>query len=661
MASATNVIGFQSQEAKLNDEIEAQITALRTATVIALPKADSKLSQLYVQRIQGKYNVVRAKTDTDNAIDLLYIAYNTTPQAQGEIRVQISDIMHKLIDAQQQSELATRRAMNVAGNVLSSLENYHPDWQDVRECKGPEDTNGVKDIKDFLKSDLIELAKKIKEQALSVKKELDPIAATYDRIITETLAATSNSEKALAAQIKEKTAIEKEINEANAQREKLTALVEDLTRDVQKYDKLAREYESRANTAEERAFIMSIIQVGAQMLAAALPPIAMALTGAATGGTSTLASAAANTVKRAVGDKNSDTDADTAADKNVIETKKKVSEKQGEVKQSEKKVAALKKIVNELEDELKREENKPKPSSDKDKPKTTDKDKSNEKEESKEEKPKDKDETKEKDKDEPATTAEKLKDRLKKEKEELQKEEENHTALIAALMGLQDSLKALEKGLGTMVEKQDNTAAALREMQMKMLDKVETYEKERRTQNAELIKINALLKGKLSQEETISLAILSLNVSISALKRTKEIIEEIAFLFKSFADFMDQICSETQLDIERFDAFVGKETIRRNFFNSLIEGGDKFFLRLAGEWNAIKLVTERFCNSFADGWSKMNKLSGKYLTGDELSAYMKTASVRLEEIVQEREAASKQKIQDIATYKEQIRAKAMAS
>ena len=88
--------------------------------------------------------------------------------------------------------------------------------------------------------------------------------------------------------------------------------------------------------------------------------------------------------------------------------------------------------------------------------------------------------------------------------------------------------RLLDKGLGKLTEKRENAAASLREMQMKMLDKVEAYEKERRAQNAELIKINALLKGKRSEEETIHLPIQSLNISISALRRTNMVEAEQA-------------------------------------------------------------------------------------------------------------------------------------
>jgi len=253
-----------------------------------------------------------------------------------------------------------------------------------------------------------------------------------------------------------------------------------------------------------------------------------------------------------------------------------------------------------------------------------------------------------------------IKTRITGKKKELTAEEVKYAGLIGALSGLQASLTALDKGLGKMTEKLENTAASLREMQMKMLDKVEAYEKERRNQNAELVKINALLKGKRSEEETIHLAIQSINVSLSALKRTKEIIEEIAFFFKSFADFMDQVSQETGLDIELFDKFVGRDTVRKNAFDNLVLSTDKFFLRQAAEWNAITFVSDKFVKSFADGWSKLNKLSGKYITGNELGTYLKAASIKLEEIVAEREEASKQKILDLDGYRKQLRESAMA-
>ncbi|MDM0109789.1 hypothetical protein QTH97_33070 [Variovorax sp. J22R24] len=632
---------FESREAKLNKDISTQVDKILAATPIKLPEPDAEISKLYVKKIEGTYNVDRAKTDTDHAIDLLYIAYNTTPQKEGAIRVKIGDIMNSLITAQQDSEVAMSNAMKVSDFVIGKLGNIHADWLDVRKVDSAENTKGVEEIKEFLKSDILDLATNIKTKALGVKKELDGIAATYAGIIKRTVEATSTSEKALSSELKDKAAIEKEINESTAKREQLDALVKDLQLEVEKYDKKARDYEGRANTAEERAFIMSIVQIGAQMLAGALPAIVTAVTASATGGASIVASAAASTVNRTLGDKNADVKPDASADEQIISKKKELSQKQAEADVAEKKITALKGDIKGLDNELKKEEAKDKAPKEKD--------------------PKDKEAAAaEPDKKEESETAKELKGRIKEKKEELKTEEDKYAVLIGVLSGLQASLTALDKGLGKMTEKLENTAAGLREMQMKMLDKVETYEKERRTQNAELVKINALLKGKRDDQETIKLTIRSLNLSISALKRAKEIIEEIAFFFKSFADFMDRISQETELDIALFNEFAKKEKIRENYFKNLIQGGDKFFVREQAEWNAVRIVCDRFCKSFADGWSKLNKLSGRYIEGKELDAYFVTASAKLEQIVSEREAAAKQKILDLDGYRKELRDSAMA-
>ena len=476
----SNSVVFESREAKLNKDIEGQIEKLAAASPLALPAVDAEACRLYVKKIEGTFNVERAKKETDNAVDLLYIAYNTTPQSAGEIRVAIGGIMDKLIHAQQQSELAMRRAMGVADNVLGDLRRTFVDWPDIKAaCKGVEDAEGVGEIKDFIKHDVLDLARKIKEKALSIKTELDTIAGTYDVIIKEAAVATSKSETELAVRLDRKEAIEKEIVETNAKREQLEELVKDLQAEVARYDKMARDYESRANTAEERAFIMSIVQIGAQMLAAAIPAIVTAATAAATGGASVIASAAASTVNRAVGDKNEDVKPDKDADAKVVETKTRISEKKAEATASEKKIADLKEKLTGLEKDLAVEEKK----------------EASEEQTVEGEKGKGKD-----DKKEESAVVKGIRNRVAETRKELTAEEAKYQTLIGVLSGLQDSLVALDKGLGKLTEKQESTAAGLREMQMKMLDKVEVYEKERRAQNAELVKINALLKGKRNLE-----------------------------------------------------------------------------------------------------------------------------------------------------------------
>jgi len=614
----SDTVVFESREVKINREIQSEVDKIRSDGVYKLPKIDAAIVHSFVQKIEGTYDVNRAKKDTDNAIDLLYIAYNTTPQEEGDVRVKISAIMDKLIKSQQDSERIMEGAIRVANNILGALSDIFPDWLDAKEGNDPEE------IKDFISKDFLSLAKEIKEKASGVQDALLAIAATYDVIIKDTVDATSNSEKTLSKRLKDQAAIEKEINEANAERERLESLVKDLQEEVIKFEKKARDFESRAETAEERAFIMSIVQVGAQMVSAALPAIAMAVGASATGGTSIIAASTLNTVKQAVGDKDDGTkDGDNTTE--VIQTKKKISIKQAEMNLSETKKKELKAKIKSLEVE---------------KTKLLDA----------------KDAEKKDTVSSSSVEVTELDKRIEATKAELKAEEEKYSTSGCALADLQASLAALDKKLSKLTDEQQQQATSLREMQMKMLDKVEAYEKEKRGQNAELVKINALLKGQRTEEETIELAIKSLNLSLTALKRTKEIVEEIAFFFQSFADFMGQVAEEATQQVKNIENVAGMETLRKNRLARLIESTDEFFITQAGEWNAVTIVSDKFTQNFADGWSKLNNLSGTYIKGVELNAYLQTASNLLTKIVAEREAAAKRKIADLDGYRKQINA-----
>jgi hypothetical protein len=613
-----NVVDFESRDAQLRKEIEAEVAKIRAKEPLALPGRSDPIVRSYVQKVEGSYNVERAKIDTDNAIDLLYIAYNTTPQEEGEIRVKISGIMDRLIKAQQESERTMGDAMRVADGILGSLKNFLPDWQDVKEGEDADE------IKGFAAKDLTDLAKEIKAKALGVKDRLLAVAKTYDAIIAETVGATSSSEKALGRRLTEKEAIEKEIREANAERERLDALVKDLQEEVKKFDKMARDYESRANTAEERAFIMQLVKIGAQVVAAAIPAIAQAGMAYATGGTSLIAASVLNTATATT-----KTDKPKEDTTQVIQTKKDISKKTGELKVAEAKVKENKDKVKDLRKDLTKEQGK----------------------EGKEESKTDADEEV---KTEDSAAVKGIKERLKTAKGDLKTSEDKATALVGALSGLQASLQAMAQGLNELSQEQKDQAASLREMQMKMLDKSEAYEKERRTQAAELVKINALLKGKRTEQETIQLAIKSLNISLTALKRTKEIVEEIAAFFKSFADFMDVVAGDAQTQIELLNKAAGQATLRKNALANLVKSTDDFFINQTGQWSAAHVVADKFNKAFADGWSKLNKLSGKYITGDELAVYLQTASVLLRKIADEREAAANQKMIDLEKYRRQL-------
>jgi chromosome segregation ATPase len=615
----------------LKADIEKDIGNFAAAKPIELPPADAPVTALYAKKIEGTYNVSNAKRDTDNAIDLLYIAYNTTPQGEDAIRNQITAIMIALISAQQASEIAMGKAMRVADSVIATVGRIFPDWKDVREVKGPDDTAGVADLKSFLKEDVVKLAREIKDKALEVKADLEKIAATYNAIVKDTETVTAKSETALAARLKNAEAVKKQIAESQAKREQLESLVADLAEEVKKYDKMAKDYASRADSAEERAFIMSIVQVGAQMVAGAIPSIIQGVTAAATGGVSVVASAAASTATRVVGDKNAEgAKAEPKPnDADLIKAKKDIGAKTLEANSAKEDVDKLKKAVTDQEAELKKQQEK--------EGKTQEATTSTEKPEK-----------------DDSETVKAIRQKIGEEKGKLKTAEEKYNGLIAALSGLQAAMIALEKGLGEMSKKAENAATDLRKLQMEMLNKVETYEKERRNQNGELIKLRVLLASQVTEQDTLELAIQSLNVSISALKKTQEIIHEIANFFTSFAAFMDQVVDETGNDIKLFDDAIGKDKIRQNYFTSLVSGTDKFFLRQIAEWNAIRRVSEKFQETFAGGRSKLNKLRGDYITGDKLKAYLKEATTRIDEIVRERQIDADQKVKDLDSYRQEI-------
>ncbi|WP_454702168.1 tyrosyl-tRNA deacylase [Agrobacterium burrii] len=613
-----NVVTFESREAKIKSEIDASVDTILSQPKFNLPKSDTALVRSYVDKIQGTYDVERAKRDTDNAIDLLYIAYNTTPQEEGDVRVRISAIMNKLITAQQKSELTMRNAMDEAGRIGKAIADLFPDWLDVREG------NDQAEIKAFVSNDLIKLAKNVRDRALSVRNELLVIASTYDVIIKDTVQTTDKSETVLSKRLVDKAAIEREITEAGARREQLESLVNDLRVQVAEFEKKASEYEKRANTAEQRAFVMSIVRVGAQMISSAIPAIAMVAGGPA----SMLASSFGGALS---GQPKGGQDADgqgqgggsrnpaTGGGKNDAAAKQsELSEQKAELRKSQEKRDALKGDIKSLEES---------------KSKLADEATGADPKSSK------------------AVELAELEKRLKARSDELKTQEEKVAKQETIVSSLQASLDALDKGLGKLSDEQQQQAASLREIQMQMIDKAEAYEKERRTQSAELVKINALLKGKQTEDDKIQLAVQSLNVSLSALKRMKEIIEEVAFFFKTFADFMQAIADDAQHQISRIESVAELEVIRKNRFAQLVRSVDEFFVRQTGQWHAVVIVCDRFSRSFADGWSKLNKLQGKYLSGIELTNYMAEASVKLTEIVAEREAAADAKIASLQAYR----------
>ncbi len=604
-----------SVEFDVNKRIDKCVEDILQAESIVLPGTDHPLVEDYIRKIEGTYDVSRAKEDTDNAIDLLYISYNTTPQEKGKIRVAIDQIMTRLVAAQKESELQMSRAVNGAGAILRSLRDMFGDWEEAR------DSDDIQELKDFVGEDLIDLAGEIKIRAERISTDLSKIADTYDGIIGETTKAANESEKALAESLENKAAIEAEIAKNNAEREKLESLVKDLEDDIAKYERMANEYKSQAETAEERAFIMSIVRVGAQMISSAIPAITAAITGAATGGTSLIAASATSTVRQMTNTETAATDDDKTAD--VIETKKEIAEKGSELATAEREKAELEEKAKDLADEKTKIE-----------------------------------EDEEADEDAKAEKLQAIEERIEKNDGEIEEKKSKIAGIKAVLEGLKEALKSLDKNMGQMAEKQEQQAANLRQLQMAMLDKVETYEKERRDQAAELVKINALLKGQRTKEETIQLAIKSLNLSLKALKRAREIIVEISFFFKSFAAFMQQVIESSSAQSDLIQKALDRDRLTTSFTRRIKRNTNDFFVTQTAEWQAVEIVSATFVDNFQKGWTKLNKLSGTYLTGDELKSYLDVAAEKIEDISFSRKQAASARLAELDRYRDRIQAEA---
>ncbi|MEQ9869505.1 tyrosyl-tRNA deacylase [Pectobacterium odoriferum] len=612
MAAENQIVSI---EFDVNKRIDAQVEEILDSNNVALPDVNHPLVEDYIRRIEGTYDVSRSKEDTDNAIDLLYIAYNTTPQEEGKIRVEIDKLMSRLIAAQQESEQKMRGASTDAERIIKLLRTLFGDWAEAR------DSNNPQDLQDFIGEDLVDLAKEIKKRAERVSADLTKIANTYDSIIDDTTKTTQQGELALSARLKNKEKIEKEIAENNAQREKLDSLVQDLQNDIAKYEKMANEYKSQAETAEDRAFIMSIVSVGAQMISSMVPAITAGITGVATGGTSLVAASVNSTARQLINAETATEENDTTA--KAIETKGKIADKRTEKTTAEREKAELEKKNQELTAEKEKIE-----------------------------------EDAQIDADAKAVQLESLDNRIKDNSAEIKEKVSKISAAETALKALNAALDSLGDNMGKMAEKQEKQATGLRDMQMKMLEKVEAYEKEKRTQAAELVKINALLKGQRTEEETIQLAIQSLGLSLKALKRMREIIVEISFFFKTFANFMQSVVESSTEQSELLQKALDRNQPTKSFTKRIKRNTNDFFITQTAEWQAVSIVSAKFVDNFKDGWSKLNKLSGTYLTGDELKSYLNTSASQIEDIAFKRKQAASAKLEELNRYRDRIQSKA---
>lgn len=587
---------FVSKATQLADAIAKHVEQIRTQQPLQLPGRDAEIVNRYVEQIEGSYDTARAKTDTDHAIELLYIAYNTTPQSQAQIRNKISAIMSKLIDAQQASETTINEAVAVASTIDQRLRNELPGWLDIKESEVTEE------IKAFIAKDLSDLAKFIEEKAVNVKDRLLAIAKDYDVIINETQGVTDSSELLLGETLKAQSKLADEIRASKVRSEALEGLVDDMRKQVEKFQKLAEDYQNQAESAESKASSAAFLRGLLDVVSAVLPVVALV----SGGGVPLLAgAAAAGSVSQRVMT-NADTD-------KAIKMREKQSRLQSDLKDSQDTLEKQREQVQSLKAEQAKLSG-----------------------QSEEE-------------------SNGLQARIDKAEEAEKATMLKNTKLQSEMDEIQGALAQLEKLADTISEQQTTKAKSLRDLQLQMVDKAEAYEAKRSEHAAELITLKALMAGQRDEQETNELAIRSLNVSMTALKRTKEIVEEIAHFFLSFSSYMQQVCDSADAQVASYEKVAQSETLRQHKRDQVFLSTDVFFIEQTAQWLAAARVCSTFADTFRDGWSKLNTLNGNYISGEQLGEYLNTAATQLDKIVTVRKSMQDQRLSDLDSYRQQIK------
>ncbi|WP_236238275.1 hypothetical protein [Pseudomonas faucium] len=590
----TNTIPFVSKSARLADAIAEHVKQARAQQPLQLPGVESEIVSRYVEQIEGSYDTARAKTDTDHAIELLYIAYNTTPQVQGEIRNAISAIMSKLIDAQQASQMTITNAVTVAADINKRLRNGLPEWFDTQES---EDTQ---EIKVFIAKDLLELAKFIETQAMDIRDKLLTIAKDYDGIITDTELVTQNSELLLSATLEANAKLAAELRASEARSEALEALVNDMRKQVEQFQQLADDYQSQAQSAEQKSSWGALLQGLLEVVSVVLP-IAALVSGV---GAPLVAASVVGSVSQRVASSQ-----ETATAIGIREDQSRLQVEQKALLET---LEGQRKNVQSLQDEQAQATG-----------------------QSEEE-------------------ASGLQARIGKAQEALNETLAKNAKVEDSMAELQNALGQLEKHAGTVSEQQASKAKDLRQLQLEMVSKAEAYETKRSEHGAELTSLKVLLAGQRDEQETNELAIRSLNLSMAALKRTKEIVEEVAHFFLSFSSFMQRVSDDANAQVESYEQVAQSETLRRHKREQVFASTDAFFIEQTAQWLAVGRVCEVFAQTFAEGWSKLNELNGNYISGEKLDEYLVSAATKLGEIIQAREAMKAQRLIDLDNYRKQI-------
>lgn len=600
-----NVVPFQTQASALTAAVNKGIQGVLKADEIILPTKDDTLVNNYIRKIEGDYDLSHSKHDTDNAIDLIYIAYNAVPPEMAQGRVGLTKLQQSLLQAQKKAvgsvtakgTTGLSGAAHIAELIVKQIANTYPIWRDdilqgqsIAELA--ENSESIADFKDFLKNDMIPLTKYIQDKSTEIAKNLDSISEDYSALGKEAQEVSIRTQESLASEINRRNDLKDSIAEMESNKESITAIQANLVAELLELKELNEAYEKRAKSAENKAFITGLTGAIIGGLAGLVPvavmcanPVLGMTMQAAKSATQVSSSGASsakdeaqsiNTAKqqKAIADK-----ASNGQEQNLVST---------DIKEKELEKKALEEEVQTNTD-LSTEEIKAK---------------------------------------------NKLIDQIVLEIDKLKVRQaslvEAYKILDATLSGLKNDLKALSA-------EERSVAATLYEKQDNILAMISNLHKEERKQIGELAKLEKLLGHAKDKEKDVDISVFSLNLSIQAIMKCKEIIETISMFFKHFASFMIEIREEAEMAINNFERFEASDRVRSGLFNRTVETLNNVFIDQTARWLASQDICEQFTANFTDGFSKLNKLSGTYITSDKRAEYLTTAKDRLNEIISERE------------------------
>jgi len=572
-----------------------------------LPKSDSALVHFYQQNVEKDYNVDNSKKDIESCIELLHIAYTSTPMEASEIRIKIEEIQQDIIDAQSNAEIAMINAKEKAKNII----------EDIRDNFEILHTLNESEKKEFMLNDFSPMVISIHDEAMLIYKDLLKVSNSFDNISQKALQVTNKSQTYLGAEMKDRKETEETIKKFKADEAELKSKLDDFVKAIKKYNDLAKSFEKKADKADDRAFIMGLVQIGANVLSSvtsvATSAIVMSTGGPAIGN-------ASRSVKEFTSNdtKTSDDSSDGKKDLEDIKLNKKndelkrdkIEEKLDSIKEDIKikksKLAEIsKKAVEDIIVKAK---------------------------------------------------VEQLEKDLKELNITFELENKSLIKINATIKTLSDSLAKLSDTASTIRKQEKDSSDKFRDLQMDFLNKAEKYEELKTKDAGQLAKLKVLLDTQSGKKKSIELTIQTLILSIKALKRMKSIIAEIGFFFSTFALSLKQIADEATRESKLIEKSKLSEKSDHLSFNAkkLFKKIDVFMIVQYAEWNVTQNLSSKFVTVFGDGRVMMNDLAGTYLDEKEREVFIHKASKRIEEIAKSREKESNIIMERIVKEKKNI-------